>query len=62
MIGFSALAHNASLCDQASKFLEDFAEGEHSYVWIEKPNGETIMFEKGWKIKTAEILPIDTSN
>ena len=58
LIGFSALNHNANLCKKAAGILEDFANADHTYVWIEKPSGETIMLEKGWKIKTAEILPV----
>lgn len=57
LAGFAVLNHNAVLCKNACDFLEDFLQGEGSHVWIEKPNGEIIMLEKDWKIKTAEILP-----
>lgn len=59
LTAMSVMNHNAAVLKSATNTLEDFLERENSYIWIEKPDGEQIVLEKGWKFHTAEILPIE---
>lgn len=58
MVGaLSALVHNGNLIDKAEKILKDAVKNEHTYIWIELPDGNIIKLNDGFKINHVEIVP-----
>lgn len=52
----SKLAHNGELIRKAEKYLNDALDGRtNTAIWIENPDGTTIILEHGFKIHDVEI-------
>lgn len=53
---FATLSHNGRLIREAESILQSAVKGEHTYIYIENPDGTTIRLQDGFKIKDYEFI------